>query len=64
MTTSNDPVAAVCGTQVRLYGPANERTGIRPLQAVIDCPHRGAALDLASEYERKPDAAPMQGGAS
>jgi hypothetical protein len=45
-----EPVAAVCGREVRIYGPM-EASGIRPFRESRMFPHRGAALLYASEFD-------------
>ena len=43
-------LAAVCGSEVRIYGEAIGN-GPRPLLKVLNFPHYGAALLFAQEYE-------------
>lgn len=43
-------VAAVCDNQARIYGPV-QPNGRRPLMAVYDFPHYGAALVFAVEFD-------------
>lgn len=49
MNEAAQPIAAVCGSQVRIYGPLNVTR--RPLLRVIEFPHRGAALNYAQEHD-------------
>jgi len=46
----HEPVAAVCGNQVRVYG-GEAKNGRRRLMHVIDFPHRGAALQYAVTHD-------------
>lgn len=45
-----EPVAAVCGNEVRIYGGKGEN-GIRPLQQIKEFAHRGAAVLYATEFD-------------
>lgn len=48
----NFNVAAVCGSQVRIYGPVPMWAGARrPLLKVVEFPCYGAAKQFAEEYE-------------
>lgn len=49
-TPTDQPVAAVCGNEVLVYGVPNA-SGVRPLKRVIEFPHRGAALLWAQEHD-------------
>jgi hypothetical protein len=52
MSVEQEPVAAVCGKEVRIYGPFPENgPKVRPLWQVKQFPHRGAALLFASEHD-------------
>ncbi len=54
MNEQMQPVAAVCGSQVRIYGAVHtDRHGkdYRPLQRTIDFPHYGAAVLYAQEHD-------------
>jgi hypothetical protein len=44
-------VAAVCGTQVRIYGELHRGATVRHLLRVLDFPSYGAAKLYAEEYE-------------
>ena len=46
----HEPVAAVCDTEVRIYG-GKEKNGVRPLQQVKQFNHRGAAMLYAAEFD-------------
>ncbi len=46
----HEPVAAVCGNQVRIYDGESDN-GKRRLMKVIDFPHRGAALQYAVTHD-------------
>jgi hypothetical protein len=45
------PVAAVCGSEVRLYGARDDVTKVRPLLRVRQMAHYGAAVQYAHEYD-------------
>jgi hypothetical protein len=49
-----EPVAAVCGNEVRYYDMKNKQTGIRAFMGVKQFPHRGAALMAADEFNNPP----------
>ena len=51
MNENKNPIATVCGNEVRIYGPL-EKTR-RPLMRVIGFPHHGAALNYAQEHDDK-----------
>lgn len=44
-------VGAVCGNEVRLYGPVDNNTGKRPYRGLRVFANMGQALDFANEYE-------------
>lgn len=48
--TEHEPVATVCGNEVRIYG-GKEKNGIRPLRQIKEFAHRGAAVLYATEFD-------------
>ena len=55
------PVAAVCGPQVRIYGPlepASYGREVRKLMRIINFRHYGAALAYAKEHDDRSRVAP------
>jgi hypothetical protein len=53
MSTESDPIAAVCGSEVRIYGSLDDRTQRRPLRKILHFPHHGAAKEFAIEHDEK-----------
>lgn len=55
MSTNPDdnPVAAVCGNQVRIYGPKNSsgKDAVRPLRDIIHFRNYGQARLYAQEFD-------------
>jgi hypothetical protein len=47
----NNHIAAVCGNEVRIYGPAISDGDRRTLIRVETFPHHGAALAYAIEFD-------------
>lgn len=47
---AREPVVAVCGSEARVFGPA-EPNGVRPLWQIKQFAHHGAAVQFANEYE-------------
>lgn len=45
-------IAAVCGNEVRIYGPKFNNEA-RPLLKLLVFPHRGAALQYALAFEEE-----------
>jgi hypothetical protein len=50
MSYESRAVAAVCDNEVRIYGGVEEN-GRRPLFAVHEFKHHGAAVNYAQEYD-------------
>ncbi len=46
-----NPVAAVCGSEVRIYGSVDEKTKRRPLMKIIECGNRGKAVMYAQDHD-------------